>query len=104
VLKFEANSRGGSQHLGDSSWWVEGFRTAAPMVMAIEDGSVWVVNQEGVRRTLNAPSVVVWDTGEWVEYGSEGPAKIKDYWAPRVSRTGFHPCGPEDAPRGLPSQ
>jgi hypothetical protein len=104
MLRFEANSRGSSEHLDDGSWWVEGFRAAAPMVMVIEDDSVWVVDQQGVRHALNAPSVVVWDTGEWVEYGSEGPAKIKDYWARRVSGTGFHPCGPGDAPRGLPPQ
>jgi len=63
-----------------------------------------IANQQGVRHALNAPSVVVWDTGEWVEHGSEGPAEIKDYWARRVSGTGFHPCGPGDAPRGLPPQ
>lgn len=97
---FEANARGSGEHHSDGVWRVEGFRAAAPTVMVIEDGSVWAVDQQGVRRTLNAPSVVIWNTGEWVEYGSEAHAKIKDYWAPRVSDSGFHPCGPEGSPRG----
>ena len=104
MLTFEANGRGSSEHHGDGSWRIEGFRAAAPVVMAIEDGSIWVVDQQGVRHAVTGPGVVVWDTGEWVEYGSEGPAKTKDYWAPRVSGTGFHPCGPVDAPRGVPPQ
>jgi hypothetical protein len=102
MLRFEVNSRGSSEHHGHGSWWVEGFRAAAPVIAVIEDDSVWVADQQGARHAVNAPSVVAWDTGEWVQYGSEGPAKIKDYWAPRVADTGFHPCGPEDAPRGVP--
>lgn len=100
VLSFEANAHGGGEHRSD--WQVVAFRAAAPTVMVLEDGSLWIMDQEGVRHTLNAPSVVSWDTGDWVAYGSEGRTKFKDYWAPRVSGTGFHPCGPTDAPRGLP--
>ena len=36
--------------------------------------------------------MVAWDTGEWVQYGSDGPVKIDDYWAAQVADTGFHPC------------
>ena len=104
MLRFKANSRGSSEHHSDGSWRVEGFRAAAAIVTVVEGGSIWILDQRGVRQALRAPSVVIWDTGEWVEYGSEGPAKIVDYWAPRESSTGFHPCGPEDAPPGLPPQ
>jgi hypothetical protein len=38
-----------------------------------------VTDQQGVWHAQDAPGVVVWDTGDWVAYGSEGPAKIKDY-------------------------
>jgi hypothetical protein len=100
MLRFHANSRGSSRP--DGNWWVEGFRAAGPIVMLVEDGSVWVMDQQGARHALDSPGVVVWDTGDWVAYGSEGPAKVKDYWAPRVSEIGFHPCGPMDASRGLP--
>lgn len=100
MLSFEANAHGRGEHRSD--WQVLGYRAAAPWMMVLEDGSLWVMDQEGVRHTLNAPSVVIWDTGEWVAYGSEGPAKYKDYWAPRASETGYHPCGPIDAPPGLP--
>ena len=104
MLKFEANSHGSAEQHGSGSWRIKGFRAASPIVMVVESGSVWVPDQGGVRHTLNAPSVVAWQTGEWVAYGSDGPASIKEYWAPRVSESGFHPCGPEDAPRGLPPE
>lgn len=70
--------------------------------MVVERGSVWVMDQQGGRHELDAPGVVAWETGEWVAYGSDGPAAFKDYWAPRLSEAGFHPCGPVDAPRGSP--
>jgi hypothetical protein len=94
MLRFEANSHGNSEHHGDGSWRIEGFRAAGPIVMSVEGGSIWVIDQQGARHALDSPAVVVWDTGDWVAYGSGGPAKVKDYWAPRVSDIGFHPCGP----------
>lgn len=103
MLSFEASARGRGEYRR-GGWRVVGFRVAAPHVLVLEDGSLWVTDQEGVRHTLDAPTVVIWDTGEWVSYGSEGPAKFKDYWHPRVSETGFHPCGPPEAPPGLPPQ
>ena len=102
MLKFEANGSGSAEHSGH--WRVEGFRAAAPVVMVVERGSLWVMDQQGTRHPLHAPGVVSWDTGEWVAYGSEGPSATRDYWAPRMSETGFHPCGPVDAPKGAPPE
>jgi len=102
MLKFEANGSGRAEHSGN--WRVEGFRAAAPVVMVVERGSLWVMDQQGTRHPLHAPGVVSWDTGEWVAYGSEGPSATRDYWAPRVSETGFHPCGPVDAAMGAPPE
>jgi hypothetical protein len=76
---------------------MDGYRAAGPVVMVIEEGSIWVLDQHGTQQELSAPGVVIWDTGEWVEYGSENPARTAYYWAPRVSDTGFHPCSPDDA-------
>jgi hypothetical protein len=100
MMSFQVHASGRVDHHG--TWQVEGFRASSPIVMVLEEGSIWVTNQQGDRQTLGATGVVVWDTGDWVEYGSEVPARFKDYWAPRVSSTGYHPCGPIDAPPGLP--
>jgi hypothetical protein len=51
------------------------------LAIVIEDGSCWVTDQQGDRHVLNAPSVVAWETGEWVQYGLEGPGMIRDYRA-----------------------
>ena len=102
MLRFEAAAHGSAQQRG--IWRTVGFRAAAPVVMVVESGSVWVMDQQGVQHSVNAPGVVTWDTGEWVSYGSDGPATLKDYWASRVSDTGFHPCGPIDAPKGTPPE
>jgi hypothetical protein len=102
MLRFEADGSGSAEHHG--IWQVEGFRAAASVVVVVEGGSLWVLDQQGTRHELNAPGVVAWDTGEWVAYGSEGPVTFKDYWAPRVSEAGFHPCGPVGAPKGLPPE
>jgi hypothetical protein len=101
MLTFEAST---SRGITGGSWKLEGYRAAGPVVMVIEHGSIWVADQHGVRQRLGAPGVVMWDTGDWVQYGSDGPTELKEYWAPRQSAIGFHPCGPVDAPRGTPGQ
>ena len=40
--------------------------------MVVQEGSGWVLRQEGTRKNLTAASVVIWEPGEWVEYGSYG--------------------------------
>jgi hypothetical protein len=102
MLRFEVGARGSAEHNG--IWGTVGFRAAAPVVMVVESGSVWVMDQQGDQQVVNAPGVMVWDTGEWVSYGSDGHATVKDYWASRVSDTGFHPCGPINAPKGTPPE
>jgi hypothetical protein len=39
------------------------------------------MRQDGSREEIAAKSVVEWDTGDWVEYGSNGPLKTCNYWA-----------------------
>ena len=33
--------------------------------------------------SISARSVVMWDAGEWVEYGSDDGLKAEEYWAAR---------------------
>jgi hypothetical protein len=54
-----------------------------PVVMMIHEGSCWVRREDGSREDLHAQSVVIWQPGEWVEYGSDDGAgyTIECYWA-----------------------
>jgi hypothetical protein len=106
MFMFKAQSQGSSRQQDSGTPRIDavkvGFRASAPVIIVVQDGSAWVMGQQGEVHTLKAPSVVGWDTGEWVAYGHDGPGEILDFWAPRVSETGFHPCGPEDAEPGSP--
>jgi hypothetical protein len=57
-------------------------RAPGRIVMVVHEGSCWVQRDDGSREDLTAKSVVVWEPGERVEYGtgSEG-CKIESYWA-----------------------
>lgn len=71
--------------------------------MVVSEGTGWVMNQNGDREPIVAGSVIVWDTGDWVEYAGIGDTfKAVDYWGVPESDTGFRPGGPLDAPRGTP--
>ena len=50
---------------------------------------------------LRGPVVaLLFETGEWVEYGHEAAVSTLEFSAARESDIGFHPCGPLDAPAG----
>ena len=55
--------------------------------MVIQDGSCWVRHDDGSREDLTAQSVVIWEPGEWVEYGGESAQgyKIESYLAQDLS-------------------
>ncbi len=50
---------------------VEGFRAPGRMVLVVRGGT-WVRREDGTRETAGAESVVIYDAGDWVEYGSDG--------------------------------
>jgi len=61
-VDYPPNPSGGSQ--------VHGVRAPGRIVMVVREGSAWVLLEDGSRKNLIAPSVVTWEPGEWVEYGS----------------------------------
>lgn len=65
----------------------DGLRAPGPIVMVVREGSCWVRREDGSREDLDAQSVVVWQPGEWVEYGGDGGTgyKIERYWAEDLS-------------------
>jgi hypothetical protein len=50
---------------------VEGFRAPGRMVLVVRGGT-WVQREDGTRETARATSVVIYDAGDWVEYGGDG--------------------------------
>jgi hypothetical protein len=59
-----------------------GIRAPGRIVMVLQEGSCWVQLQNGARENLTAKSVVIWEQGDWVEYGfgiGEG-YKTESYW------------------------
>ncbi len=68
-------------------WRTHGRRTPGRVVMVIQEGSCWVRRDDGSREDLTAKSVVIWEPGEWVEYGGEGGEgyQLESYWAQDLS-------------------
>ncbi|MGH3152985.1 MAG: hypothetical protein ACRDOB_19975 [Streptosporangiaceae bacterium] len=49
-----------------------GFRAPGRMVLVVRQGTAWVQREDRTRETAGARSVVMYDAGDWVEYGSDG--------------------------------
>jgi hypothetical protein len=70
--------------------------------MVIQEGSCWVRRDDGSRENLTAKSVVIWEPGEWVEYGGEGGEghRIESYWSQDFSEEEVKASSPRSsAPR-----
>jgi hypothetical protein len=70
-------------HPSSLGFQVVGYRAPGPGVVIVEEGTGWVGLPDGSRENLTAKSVVVYETNDWVEYGSDGtePFRTRDYWA-----------------------
>ena len=49
-----------------------GFRAPCRMVLVVREGTAWVQREDSAREIADAKSVVIYNAGEWVEYGSDG--------------------------------
>jgi hypothetical protein len=49
-----------------------GFHAHSRMVLVVREGTAWVQREDSTRETVGAKSVVTYDVGDWVEYGSDG--------------------------------
>jgi hypothetical protein len=45
------------------------------MVLVVREGTAWVQREDSTRETVGARSVVVYDAGDWVEWGSDGSSE-----------------------------
>jgi hypothetical protein len=59
-----------------------GFAAPGRVVLVLREGAGWVRPRDGAAEPLAAPSVVAWEKGEWVEYGSDGSRSFRAelYW------------------------
>ena len=60
---------------------VVGYPAPGLGVLVVQAGTGWVKRQDGSREIIEGPSVVLWDSGDWVEYGSDAGFQTLDYWA-----------------------
>jgi hypothetical protein len=57
------------------------------MVLILQSGLGWVMGQDGSPMEIAGKTVVFWDRGDWVEYGTEGAAdsEVEVYWSSDLS-------------------
>jgi len=85
TFKVKAHGHGEVKaHPAMTAFQIAGYRAPGPGVMVVQEGAGWVRRPDGSREDISATSVVMWDTGDWVEYGSDGALKTRDYWAATV--------------------
>lgn len=50
----------------------DGFHAPGPMVLVVQQGTGWALRADGGREVLGTKAMVLYEMGEWVEYGSDG--------------------------------
>jgi hypothetical protein len=64
-----------------------GFRAPGAIALVVREGTGWVMREDGSRETVEAGSVVVFEAGDWFEYGYDGNGGFKadSYWEADLS-------------------
>ncbi|HSR85271.1 MAG TPA: hypothetical protein VLM11_13935 [Streptosporangiaceae bacterium] len=78
---FEVRESRSSASTPGGKFRVLGRQAPGAGVLVVQEGTGWVTGQDGTREAVSAKSVVVWDAGDWVEYGSDDALKAEEYWA-----------------------
>jgi len=81
MFTFKVKAWGQADYAGPGKSQIVGYRAPGRGVLVVQEGTGWVARQDGSRENIGAKSVVMWETGDWVEYGSDGGFKTCDYWA-----------------------
>ena len=81
VFRVRAYGKGGSAS-SQNDYQVVGHRAHGPGVLVLEEGSGWLIAENGSRQEISAKTVVMWDAGDWVEFGTNNSSlfKFRDYW------------------------
>lgn len=92
MLSFScASSQSSTVDGPSSSWQVAGFVASSHIVLVVEQGDCWVKRNDDDIEAFDAPHVVVWAPGDWVEYGSLRGMSERSYFGPRERAAGWHP-------------
>jgi hypothetical protein len=78
---FEVKEHKTSSSTRGTKYQVLGRRAPGVGVLVVQEGTGWVMRQDGSREIIRAKSVVIWDSGEWVEYGSDDGLSADEFWA-----------------------
>jgi hypothetical protein len=64
-----------------------GLRTPGFVVLILQHGSGWVMREDGTRAPLTSQSVVIWEPGDWMEYGGNPSSDFiaETYWSHELS-------------------
>jgi hypothetical protein len=81
MLSFQVKEHGSGSCTPGTKAHVLGRAAPGNGILIIQDGSAWVARQDGTRAVVNAKSVVFYDAGDWVEYGTNDWFKAEEYWA-----------------------
>jgi hypothetical protein len=81
MRRFEVREYRASGGTPGSKHQVLGRRAPGAGVLLVREGTGWVLSQDGSREAISAKTVVMWDAGEWVEYGSEDGLRAEEFWA-----------------------
>jgi len=75
-----------------------GFQAPGRMILVVREGTAWVQREDSTCETVGAKSMVTFEAGEWVEYGSDGSGEAfqaelygaaefsSEQWAARLAR------------------
>ena len=81
MLSFQVEEHGTASCEPGSNTRVPGRVAPGNGVLIIRGRSAWVARQDGTRAMVNARSVVFYEAGDWVEYGTSDWFKAEEYWA-----------------------
>jgi hypothetical protein len=81
MLSFHVKEHGTGSCTPGTKAHVLGRTAPGNGVLIIQDGSAWVARQDGTRAVVNAKSVVFYEAGDWVEYGTSDWFKAEEDWA-----------------------
>jgi len=96
MFSFITAARGEFSHSGSSEFALGGFKASGHVIVFMEEGGGWFADQGGDRVPFEAPLILIYAPGDWVQYGSaqEQQLRLHDYWGPRERAEGYHPCDP----------
>ena len=78
---FAVSEYGTNGGIPGTKYRVLGRHAPGAGVLVVQEGTGWVMGQDGTREAISAKTVVMWAAGEWLEYGSDDGLTAEEYWA-----------------------